>query len=344
MPPTLKDIAAKAGFSITTVSRALAGYTDVSDKTRQHILDIAQEMGYQPNQVARQLQGRRTQTLGLIMPPPEHQHEHDYFSLLIRGITYSAARHDYDLLISATPPGEDELAAYQRIAGGKRVDGLMLARVYQDDSRIHYLQEIAFPFVVIGRYASGLESNFPYIEVDSQAGLKTLTAHFIHYGHRQIGMIASPAQLAFTSYRLAGYAAALAEAGLPYDETHIVYGDLSYASGREAALQLLQQAPGLTAIVSCNDAMALGAMAALQERGYRIGNDIAIGGYDDIPAAAHANPPLTTIHQPIYAIGEQVAELLLALIEKTPVRNRQRLLQPVLQIRASSGRPRTMDS
>ncbi|MEO1290763.1 MAG: LacI family DNA-binding transcriptional regulator, partial [Chloroflexota bacterium] len=121
MPTTLKDISKQSGYSVTTVSRALTGYDDVSSSTRAHILKIADQLGYQPNHAARQLQGQHTMTLGLIMPERMPTYEDDFFSVLLKGITYEAANNGYDVLTSAAHPNQSELDTYKRFVEGKRV-------------------------------------------------------------------------------------------------------------------------------------------------------------------------------------------------------------------------------
>lgn len=340
MSVTLKRIAKESGYSVTTVSRALAGYSDVNEKTRQRIIAIAHELGYQPNLVARQLQGQRTCTIGIITPPQLHHYEDDFFSLLIKGVNYAAAQHHYDLLISSQFPGADEMDTYRRIAGGHRVDGMIVARTYDADPRIAYLQSIKHPFVVAGRAAPDQPSDFPYIDADSQVGVRLLVQHFIDYGHTRIGLILPPEAVAFTPYRHAGYRDALEAAGLPYDPNTVIAGDLTRTGGHAAAHALLDQVPDLTAVVACNDLMAIGAMAAIQERGLRVGDDIAVGGFDDIPAAEHAVPPLTTVNQPIFHIGERLMDMLVRIIAQEPPEQTQILIEPTLAIRASSGQPR----
>ena len=337
MRATLKDIADRSGFSITTISRALAGYDDVSEKTRQQILKIADELGYQPNHIARQLQGQRTYTIGLIMPPRLHSDDDDFFSRLLKSMTYTAARNRYDVLVSATVPDSSEMDAYRRIVGGNRVDGMVLARTFLDDPRIAYLQSVNHPFIVLGRNAPFAASDFPYIDVDSEAGLRTLVAHMIARGHHHIGIILPPEDVTFTAYRLAGYQAALTEAAIPYRPEYCIHADLSFSGGEEAARLLLAKQPDITAIVGCNDWMALGAMHCAQELGHVVGDDFAIGGYDDIPAAAGAVPSLTTIRWPIYAVGEELTQRLLRFIAHDPDVERQQLIVPELIIRRSTG-------
>lgn len=337
MPATLKDVAQKSGYSVTTVSRALTGYDDVNAETRQHIREVADSLGYQPNHSARQLQGQRTQTIGLVMPPPVHMRDDDFFSLLLKGITYEAARNGYDVLTSAAYTDDSELDVYRRIVGGKRVDGMVVARTYRDDQRIAYLQSVHCPFIVSGRSAPGNESNFHYIDADSQNGIYAMTAHVISKEHEHIACILPGERYAFTSYRLAGYKAALSEYNILFREAYCVYGDLSYESGKQATQQLLEQFPELTAIIGCNDWMALGAMAAASELGRVIGEDFIVTGYDDIPAGAYATPGLTTVRQPIYTIGEQLVQQLLNIIDDDPTTYYQHLIAPELIIRGSSG-------
>ncbi|MFW5708834.1 MAG: LacI family DNA-binding transcriptional regulator [Chloroflexota bacterium] len=340
MQVTLKDIAEQSGFSVTTVSRALGGYDDVSAQTRTHILKIASELGYQPNQIARQLRSQQTRTIGLIIPAASSGLEDDFFGLLLKGVTHAATRQHYDVLVSAQFSEKDEMDAYYRIVGGRRVDGVILARTYRDDPRIDYLRSIDHPFVVSGRASLDQKTDFPYIDADSRYGVRSLVEHLASYGHQHIGLILSPESIVFTSYRFDGYREGLANAGLAFDPAYVATGDLSEESGRHAAETLLARAPRLTAIVACNDLMALGAMAAIKARGLTVGDGVAIGGFDDIPLARHADPPLTTVRQPIYEIGEQLADMLIHIIANEPLKMLGRLLKPRLIVRASSGSPR----
>lgn len=337
MQVTLKSIAAATGFSVTTVSRALGGYDDVNVKTRQIILETAQRLGYRPNQIARQLRSQNTHTLGIIIPASNAGLDDDFFSLLLKGITHTAALRRFDVLVSTHWPDEDELEAYYRIVGGNRVDGMILARTHRNDSRIRYLRQIKHPFVVSGRSAPENPSDFPFIDVDSQQGLRELVHHFVALGHQRIGLVLSPPEMAFTPYRLAGFRLGLAEAELPFNDTMIVSGDLSREGGKEAAAALLTRHPDLTALIACNDMMAIGAYDAIRQIGRVVGQDVAVGGFDDIPLAAHVVPALTTVRQPIYDIGEQLTQMLIEIIADDPPEEQHKLLKPTLIVRDSSG-------
>ena len=332
----LKDISEKTGFSVTTVSRALGGHDDVNPETRQHIMETAIQMGYQPNGVARQLRNQKTDTIGIIIPSDDTRFSDDFFSELVLGVGFAAAHFGYDLLLSAQTSA-DEMSAYRRIVGGNRVDGVILARTRKHDPRIAYLKEKHLPFVVSGRSAPDEISDFPYIDVDSQSGIAQMTAHLIGLGHVHIGLILPPDDMAFTRYRLDGYKDALLSANLPYRDDYVVYGDLRREGGASATRQLLARHPHLSAIVACNDAMALGAMRAVTDMGLRVGVDIAITGFDNIPSAEHAHPPLTTVRQPIQDIGQHLVEMLIKLIHREPLGERQILLSPMLIVRESCG-------
>ncbi|PJF40552.1 MAG: LacI family transcriptional regulator [Phototrophicales bacterium] len=338
MAVTLKDIAKASGYSITTVSRALAGYSDVSEKTRNHIKAIAEKLGYQPNHIARQLRSQKTRTIGLILPEAAYTATDEFFSLFMMGIGHAASLYHYDLLLGVQITGDDEIVAYQRMVGENRVDGMIIARTKHHDQRVAYLQSSQTPFVVFGRLDPSHPHNFAYIDVDSTLGIQCGMEHLISLGHRHIGLILSPLEMVYTDYRLQGYQKGLTAAQLPFREEYIVVGDLKTESGYALTHTLLDSQPQITAIVACNDHMALGSIKAAQERGLRVGHDISIMGYDDIVAAAHAHPSLTTIRQPIFEIGEQVAALLIQQIEKLNSINAQHtLLEPTLVVRESTG-------
>jgi LacI family transcriptional regulator len=332
---TLKTIAAKTGYSVTTVSRALAGYTDVASSTRDQIVSVAEELGYYPNLTARQLQKQRTDTVGVILPTFGPRFADPYFSEILAGIGDGLAQSGFDMLVSTCPPGPDELAAYRRMVKGRRVDGLIVVRSRRQDERIAYLSQTSLPFVVFGR--TDLDLDFPYIDEDGRAGMHTLTQHLISLGHTRIGYVSAPPDLMFAHFRHEGFRQALVEAGLPYDESLVVPGDLTQRGGAKAARRLLEIHPMPTAIIAANDLMALGTVAVAQETGLVIGQDLSVAGFDDIPPAEIAS--LTTLRQPIYEIGERLSQMLVSLIENQVLAEHNVLLRPDLIARRSTAPP-----
>ena len=336
MAATLKDIAHKLGISITTVSRGLAGYDDVAAETRQRIQETAAELGYQPNLLARRLQKQRTDTLGFIMPTFGPRFSDPFFSEFIAGIGNEAAEHEYDLLVSThAPESEQEKHAYARATRRGWVDGLIVIRTRENDSRIRHLHEHNFPFVVFGR--TDVPFDYPFVDEDGVAGMRLLVQHLADLGHRRIGFVMPPAGLMFSQYRLQGYYETMAANNLPVVPTWVVEGDLTQRSGAEAVKKLLAVTPQVTAVICGNDLMAVGAINQIQQDGLTVGVDIAVAGFDDIPSSAYVNPPLTTLHQPIYDIGRQTCAMLIDLVNGRIPHNQHVLLTPTLIVRASSG-------
>lgn len=335
MPVTIKDIAKRTGKSITTVSRALHGYDDVSPETRELIVRVAKEMGYTPNLLAQRLQKQRTDTIGFILPTFGPRFSDPFFSEFLAGIGHTASRYDYDILVSTQPPGEKELEAYRRKVTGRQVDGFVLVRTRCHDPRIEFLQKSGMPFVAFGRTETHL--NYPFVDEDGEEGMLELVRHIIGLGHRRIAYITPPLSLMFARYRMLGVKRALDEAGLALPDAYLRTGDLTQRSGLEVTRQLLALSQPPTAIIAGNDLMALGAMSAIQEQGLVVGQDIAVAGFDDIPMSEAAHPPLTTVHQPIYQIGSMVTEILIKLIREEATEPTQRLLKPRLVIRQSCG-------
>jgi LacI family transcriptional regulator len=335
-PVTLKDLAAKLDLSITTVSRALAGYDDVAEATRQRVLQAAEEMGYVPDVTARRLQKGRTDTLGFVMPTFGSRFSDPFFGELLAGIGNEAVQHDFDLLVSTRPPDTpEEEAAYRRLVVGHRVDGLLLVRTRIHDRRIAYLAEAGFPFVAFGRSELGID--YPCLDVDSFQGLELAAQHLIDLGHARFAFVSPPQDLMFSVYRRAGLEAALQRHGLSLEPEYYVVGDLTQQGGFKAMNELLDLPSPPTAVLAGNDLMALGAISAAQKRGLEVGRDVAIVGFDDIFPAEHSHPSLTTVRQPIHDIGRQICEMLIRLIHGEELAERCVLLQPELVVRESCG-------
>ena len=339
MAVTIKDIAKRVGLSVTTVSRALNDFDDVSAETKELIRRTAAEMGYVPNSLAQRFQKRKTDTIGLILPTFGPRFSDPFFSELLAGIGNVAANRGYDLLVSTRAPGDEELQTYRQMVQGHRVDGLVVVRTRRQDERIEYLRSVEFPFVAFGR-AEG-ELDFPYVDEDGLTGMKLVADHLVDLGHQRIACIASPPDLMFSQYRLDGLRSRMQECNVPLDSDLIRVGDLTQRSGYEQATELLALPSPPTAIVAFNDLMAFGAMSAAQNRGLIVGLDVSIAGFDNIPMAAHSHPPLTTVDQPIYQIGSMVCEMLVKCVKNVVLQQTQVLLQPELIVRESSGEVKT---
>ena len=335
MPVTIKDIARKVGRSVTTVSRALHDYDDVSSETKEMVRKAAAEMGYTPSSFAQRLQKQKTDTIGLVLPTYGPRFSDPFFSEFLAGVGNKASSLGYDILVSTCPPGDEELIRYQSSVQGRRVDGFIILRTRRQDSRIEYLCQTDFPFVAFGRTEG--PCNYPFVDEDSEHGMHLIVEHLAKSGYRRIGYIAAPDNLMFTHYRKKGFIKGLEQFDIPIDDELITTGDLTQRGGYAQANILLNLSPCPDAIVASNDLMALGAISAAQEKGLIVGNDIAITGFDDTPMAEHSHPPLTTIHQPVYKIGGMVTDMLIRRIQAKPLEQEKIILKPSLVIRQSCG-------
>ena len=331
----LKRLSTSLGLSMTTVSRALNGYAEVSEATRARVIQAAEEAGYRPHPVARRLALGRAEAIGVVLPNTFDDLTDPFFSELLRGMTAVVEGANLDLLVTASPAGPAELRAYRRMVEGRRVDGLIVGRTRTHDERIEYLLDQDFPFVCHGRTST--DRPYAYLDVDGEAGFRTLTRRMVDRGHRRIALISPPSTLMFSALRRRGYEAMLEEAGIAVDPALIAEGDLTEQTGYEAAQRLLGLDSPPTAVLCGNDSIAIGAMHAVKAARLRVGHDISVAGYDDLPVARYTEPPLTTLRQPIREAGARIVEMLLARISGTPATALQELWEPQLVARRSDG-------
>lgn len=334
--PTIKDVAKKLNLSNTPVSRALDGYDNVAESTRELVVKTARKMGYTPNCAARQLRRQQTDTIGYILPTEKPQFADAFYSEFIAGLGDMAAANNFDLIVSAAPPDSSaEKALYERWVQGRKVDGIILNRTRLQDWRVQYLTERKTPFVSLER--SQLPVEFIGVETETNQGMIELIAHLANQGHSRIAYIGASPDLKIEYDRHQGYQFGLREAQITPDITLTIHANLTPEGGYQAAKQLLALANAPTAIVCVNDLTAIGAMHAAHESGLKVGRDIAIAGFDGIADSAHTQPPLTTLDQPVYEIAGRLVMMLLTLINGESLSERQVKIQPKLLIRPSTG-------
>lgn len=333
--PTIRDVAKRLNLSITTVSRALDGYSDVAEDTRQKVIETAQEMGYVPTRAARQLRRKRTETIGYIMPTSKPRFSDPFFSEFIAGLGDEGNQHNFDLLVSVAPSNHEiERKAYQRWVQGRRVDGIVLSRMRTDDWRVHFMKDNQFPFTAFGRTQTA--NDFPHIGVDGKSSMRRLIQHLVEQAHERIAFISAPADLTLQVDRYTGYLEGLSAAGIHFNPDYLVEGDLTREGGYRAAKELLALPAPPTAIIGANDLTAIGALRAAHELGIVVGKDLAIAGFDGIEETNHTQPLLTTIRQPVYECARMAVRMLVRLINGENFSDRYTLIQPELLIRAST--------
>lgn len=335
--PTIRDVAKTLNLSITTVSRALDGYADVSEETRQRVIATAQAMGYVPNRAARQLRRQRTDTIGYIVPAEKPQFADPFFAEFIAGLGDEAANVNYDLLVSTTPPNlPEEQALYRRWVQGGKVDGVIINRTRLSDWRVNFLRENNIPFTCLERSLDQGEE-FLGVETDIKDGYQDLLGHLTAQGHSRIAFIGADANLKVQYDRLRAFQQALTSLDIQPQAHLVVEGDLTPEGGYQAMLRLLALDQPPSAVVCVNDLTAIGALHAAHDNHYVIGRDLAIAGFDGVADSAHTQPPLTTLDQPVYAIARALARMLLQAIAHEEIDQRVITIKPNLLIRASTG-------
>lgn len=335
MKVTLRDVAQRTGLSVTTVSRALNGYGDVAEETRQRIFEAALALGYTPNLNARRLKMQRAEAIGLILPSESLRLSDPFFSVLLSGIVEQSAHYHLEVSVATPLPDEAQEALYVRYMHSARVDGFIVLRVQREDARIRLLQESGFPFVAFGRTDG--DNDFPVVDEDGAASVQLAVDHLVALGHTRIGCITEPLYLAKSYRRLQGYRQGLRAHNLPFDPTLVIEGNFRQRSGAQSAHQLLDLPQPPTAMVAVNDLLALGAMSAIRERGLRVGRDVSVVGFDDIVLAEFADPPLTTLYQPAYDMGTLLCRQLYAVINDEPLEPLHHIIHPYLVRRESTG-------
>lgn len=333
MASTLEEVAELAGVSRSTVSRVINDSPHVRTETRDKVWKAIKASGYQPHAAARSLVTNRTRIIGLVIPEAVTTLFSDpFFLLLIQGITDTCNHHQYHLMLSVSSGQEDEENPYRRLVGSGYLDGAIIASTSLDDPLVPRLLQDRIPFVLVGRYP---DQDVSYVDVDNIGGARKGVEHLLQLGHQRIATITGPQRMIAGWDRLTGYQEALTSHGLTIDSRLVAEGDFTEEGGRAAMERLLPHEPDSVFVAS--DTMALGALRALRDAGVGVPQDIALVGFDDMPYAATAAPPLTTLRQPIRQIGSLAFEALLDIIEKglDPVR---RIVVPTeLVVRASCG-------
>jgi len=336
-PVTLKAVAARAGVSYQTVSKVLNKQVKASPETERRIMQAVQELGYRPNQIARNMRAGRSHMIGFSWassPPDRPNHVQDQF---LTSMVEEVEQVGYHLLPFPFRDGAVQIEDYRKLIDTGLVDGFVLTSIDFNDPRINFLLDRNFPFVGFGR--SNPELDFPYVDVDGTDGTCQEVEYLISRGHRAIAVLAWQESSRVGGDRLRGYFKAMQLAGLEVDPEWVRrHGDGTFESGQKVALELLQLPPTQrpTAIVALNDQQATGAISAAQSLGFQVGQNISIVGFDDAPLAQFLQPPLTTIRQPIRLAGRKCVELLIRLIRSEPLQERQILLKPELILRASA--------
>jgi DNA-binding LacI/PurR family transcriptional regulator len=335
---TLKQVALAAGVSYQTVSKVLNGQKQVAPQTADRIARAVETLGYHASYTGRSLRTQRSFTIGYSWPPTPVGEENFILDQFLQNMFVAAEERGYYLLcfpFHADSP--KHLATYEALIDSHRVDGFVLSNIEYDDQRVGLLLDRTFPFAAFGR--SNPERVFPWIDVDGGLGIRLAMEHLFERGHRKVAALAWPEASRVGDNRMEGYFDVLAENGLEPEPAWIKRGRGSFDFGYRATLELLDlPVPNRpTALIALNDMMAMGALRAVAQRGLRAGHDFAVTGFDDAPMVEYATPPLTTVRQPIAAIGQRLISMLMTQIASEAMPEPlTELIAPQLMLRDSA--------
>ena len=332
--PGLREVAARAGVDVSTVSRVLSGdrAQRTSDATRIKIVEAARALDYRPNTLARALRTARTQTIGIVVP----QLDNPVFSSAILGAEASAAAHGYSLLITHRDPKHPTEGEFERLAATHRVDGLLVSSLDDDRDLIASLEATGIPFVLMNRRLGSAAS----VALDSEESARLGTKHLLDLGHRRIAHLAGRLEGFNGRARLKGYEAALAARGIAPDPALVEAAGYTAEGGAAATRRLLaKEGPSPTAILAATLVSATGALSTLHEAGIAVPTAMSVVAIHDNPLAAMVYPALTTVATPIEEMGRRAAELLIALLDGCAPPS-QLLLPPIGLIERASTAPR----
>jgi LacI family transcriptional regulator len=312
---TIRDVARAANVSISTVSHVLSGKRPTSGATRQRVEDVIQRLGYRPNRVAQSLVWRRPFALGLIIPDITNP----YFPAFALGAEDFVRERGYTLVLGNSEYDSNREASYLELVRSRQLAGAIYCLGDEMSPILAEIQRAVDEGLAVVLVHSPMPS-VPTVSADNLQGGRLAAQHLLDMGHAQIGIVSALPIDEGMADREAGFLDLLRESGRAVDRTAVptMYGDHQIEGGRQATIDLLEHAPELTAIFVLNDLMALGALEAARASGRRVPADLSIVGFDNIPFAALANPPLTTVGQPIRQLGAQAADLLLRVIEHGP--------------------------
>ncbi len=334
---SLSQIAEAVGVTEGTASRALNGYSDIAESTRQKVMDAASALNYRPSPTARRLARGSVETIGYVLPAHGPDQTDPFVTEMLNGISLALADRDWDLLVTTVEKSGAELETYQRLADSGKVSGLIVTRTLSRDPRVEFLKSSGLPFVVHGRTAD--VKGYAWLDIDNEQAAADAVKHLADLGHTRVALICASPYYNFSRLRIDGYRRGLAEAGLQFRTDYSVEAPLSAEGGLAAMRSLIALPDRPTAVVCVTDLVAIGAMRAAQKEGLRVGSDISVVGYDGLPFGAFTDPPLTTMTQDVIRTGRRLTEILLEILDGASPTRFQEIWNARLIRRASDGPP-----
>src|SRR5690606_10482358 len=326
---TIRDVARRAGVSVSTVSHVINGTRVVLPETKSRVLEAMQALNYTPNRLARSLRNRQTATIGVLLPNSANP----YFAEVLLGIETACFDLGYNVIIGNAIDDPEREQLYLKVLLSRQVDGVILISTGAYQESLELLRAYNTPFVLVDRASMLPDSD--EIVTDNYVGGALATRYLLDLGHTRIGCITVPSTLTPSADRVTGYYDTLRSAGITPDPALILAGDFQPESGYAACQKLLRLKDPPTAIFACNDLMAIGALRAIHEAGASVPDDISLVGYDDIPLASFIVSTLTTVAQPSRELGQMAVRRLVQRLQNPELPAERSVLPVSLVVRDS---------
>lgn len=332
---TISDVSEALGLTKSTVSRALNGYPDISEATRQRVKRMSDRMGYSPLSHAQAIKTGRTRSLGLVLQFSDHDAQRPFLAEFLAGLSAGASAEHWTLTVAASDSDESTIETFRALLRDGKADGFILPRAQTNDARVELLRKAEVPFVLFGR--QGDDTDCAWYDIAGESAMRQAVTHLAQLGHRRIGFINGGTQYAYAPLRKSGFEAGMMDAGLTADPEIMRDNAVTRDDGAKAAKKILQHPAPPTAIVCAVDIAALGVYLAAADLGLQVPNDLSIIAYDGVPEGAHATPPLTTFAVDTRRAGERLATLLIRRIRGEAAHQLQELEQATFINRGSTG-------
>jgi LacI family transcriptional regulator len=332
---TINDVANALDLTKSTVSRALNGYSDISEATQLRVRRMAERMNYQPLSHAQAIKTGRTRSLGFVLQLADHDAQRPFLAEFLAGLSAGSTAQGYTLTVASADNDAHMIETFRTLLRDRKADGFILPRAMVNDPRVALLRAENVPFVLFGR------QNDPdgccWYDIRGEDAMREAVLHLSDLGHKRISFINGGTIYSYAKLRGQGFADGMAQAGLTIDPDLVLDDAVTLEAGFAAATSLLNMTDPPTAIVCAVDHVALGVYSAAMDRGLTIGRDLSVVGYDGIKESANAQPPLTTFAVDNRAAGVELATLLIKRIQGEPPENLRKTAKARFVLRESTG-------
>lgn len=309
----IKDVAREAGVSITTVSRALNGYSDVSAETKRRIAEVAERLNYAPNLEARSMGGKKTKNLAFLVSGLQPSEPSGFVFGILSGLYQTTLERNYEFMLLTTTRAKQRELNYLQLCRQRNIEGVIISGLTIDDPYYSELVDSEIPCVVVDLDLSG--KKVCTISIDNVQASKDAVNHLIGLGHKQIAMVNGKSTATVSRQRYIGYEQALTEAGIDVSPYYVADGNFEAEDAYQVTMDLLKKHPEITGIFCASDVMAISAIKAAEQLGRKVPEDLSVVGFDNIPIANYVHGGITTISQSPYMMGKLGGEVLVNMIE-----------------------------